>query len=109
MDDYISREAVIDLIRQECSTLPAKHLEAVVRLIPAADVRSVVKADWYIDDGCAYCSNCKNNFNRAVRKIYKFCPMCGADMRDPRPKGLNCECDTCRIPETGTCRYGEEG
>lgn len=72
----------------ECEELPVGkhwdgHTEAdVTRLLSLPDLRPVVKADWYIDDGCAYCSNCKNNFNRAVRKIYKFCPMCGAKMED---------------------------
>ena len=79
---YIEREAAI--IGLAASSLTPHQIDdaaEALKLVPAADVRPVVKADWYIDDGCAYCSNCKNNFNRAVRKIYKFCPMCGADMR----------------------------
>lgn len=48
--------------------------------LPAADVKPVVHAHFYVDDGCAYCSNCRNNFKKAILKAVKFCPMCGAQI-----------------------------
>ena len=49
-------------------------------LVPAADVKPVIHAHWYVDDGCAYCSNCRNNFKKAILKEAKYCPMCGAQI-----------------------------
>ena len=48
--------------------------------VPAADVKPVIHAHWYVDDGCAYCSNCRNNFKKAIMKEAKYCPRCGAQI-----------------------------
>lgn len=97
MDDHISREAAI----AEFSTCGAvftygrKSCEAIIsrlKLVPAADVRPVVKARWYWDaykyDWC--CSNCLYPADHHIDKddVYKmppfpFCPHCGAEMRQP--------------------------
>lgn len=53
--------------------------DALVAL-PAADVKPVIHAHWYVDDGCAYCSNCRNNFKKAILKEAKYCPKCGAQI-----------------------------
>ena len=45
--------------------------------------KRVVHAHWYVDDGCAYCSNCRNNFKKAIMTHARFCPMCGAKMEKP--------------------------
>lgn len=37
-------------------------------------------AHWYVLDGCAYCSNCRNNFKKAIMSQVRFCPRCGAQM-----------------------------
>ena len=51
--------------------------DAVTNL-PAAEVKPVVYAHWYINDGCAYCSNCRNNFKKAILNEVMYCPRCGA-------------------------------
>ena len=43
MSDYISREAVLEMLKQECSTMVFAYLADLVNDIPAADVRPVVR------------------------------------------------------------------
>ena len=79
--DYISREALII----EAGKVPPKDRNYrkygdIVRAIPTADVRPVIHAHWYVDDGCAYCSSCRNNFKKAILKEAKYCPKCGAQL-----------------------------
>jgi len=57
-----------------------KLFENCIEAIPAADVKPVIHAHWYVDDGCAYCSNCRNNFKKAILKEAKYCPKCGAQI-----------------------------
>ena len=94
MIDYISREAAIASIAHE----DASFVYAIER-IPAADVRPVVHGDWklatysgkfgtakpkwydqFLDGAFWYCDNCKER----ARGRTKFCPNCGADMREER-------------------------
>ena len=79
--DFISREAVI--IEAEKVPLKDRNYRKygdVVRAIPSADVKPVIHAHFYVDDGCAYCSNCRNNFKKAILKAVKYCPVCGAQV-----------------------------
>lgn len=62
------------------ATVPMVRLVDLQKLVPAADVKPVIHAHWYVDDGCVYCSNCRNNFKKAILKAVKFCPMCGAQI-----------------------------
>lgn len=39
---------------------------------------------WLVDDGCSYCSVCRNNFKKAIMNHAKYCPMCGAKMDGER-------------------------
>ena len=57
----------------------AEHLKKAADSIEELS-KSVVHAHWYVDDGCAYCSNYRNNFKKAILKAVKFCPMCGAQI-----------------------------
>lgn len=95
MSDYISREAVLDLLSRaitmstclSVSECKAKMLQQeididLVKSIPAADVRPVVRGKWsridYEPHGHDYkCSACgwKNDMPT------HYCPNCGADMR----------------------------
>ena len=90
MSDFISREAAI---KTHCSSCPyvERLLDEVgckkdcseyeaFELIPAADVRPVVRARWIeIDDYvlCPKCGTAEHSPNR------NFCHTCGADMRPP--------------------------
>ena len=60
-------------------------------LVPAADVRPVVKARWvYTDKSRLVCSNCGNPVAFSLKEDGwhhgDFCPNCGADMRPEPPK-----------------------
>lgn len=82
--EYIAREAAIAVLRmvavREASTNFYTAMLAELKGIPAADVVEVVHAHWIVEDGCAYCSDCRNNFKKAIMTHSKFCPMCGAKM-----------------------------
>ena len=102
MDGYIEREAVLEMLKRECSPKVFAYLADQVNAIPAADVRPVVKAHWYWDkDGMDWnigawrCSACKAmspmwwNTDRGSpmhKSGHNFCPNCGADMRPEPPK-----------------------
>ena len=86
MDEYIKREAVIDLItrRYENPEICTQEINS----IPAADVAPVVHGRWEQDaDGDWYCTNCdevvaicESGRERTYRKPY--CPNCGAKRED---------------------------
>lgn len=107
MSDYISREAVKQIIAAQCEECDDACLEfdgiqpdcnqcllygakKAIESLPAADVRPVVKAHWtdhrtIEHDGEWYCSACGKEItiymgpDRDDR--YSYCPNCGADMR----------------------------
>jgi len=53
MPEYIDREAVLEMLKQECSPMVFAYLADLVNAIPAADVRPVV-----------LCRDCKTNADR---------------------------------------------
>ena len=53
---------------------------------PTVDAEPVRHGRWIIDDGCSYCSVCRNNFKKAIMNHAKYCPMCGAKMDGERRK-----------------------
>ena len=102
MSDYISREAALDAVCEDCS-VKMRLLCAVeknycarykaVKATPAADVRSVVYGEWinkaYGVGWCsAECSICGNHVGGKTRstgfgfeyEFPKLCDNCGADM-----------------------------
>lgn len=113
MNDYISREDVVFQIERLLNVCGNDKMElalnwakALVNKIPAADVRPVVRGEWYdgnryevaqkvkLDcDGnvtdTAFCSVCGDwltaSDEYAVRG--RFCPNCGADMRGEESNG----------------------
>lgn len=92
MPEYISREAAISRIRDEGvlgGDYDAYEREEDVvdtlNSIPAADVAEVRHGHWYLDNGCAFCSECKNSFTPRIRSQALFCPRCGAKMDLPEP------------------------
>ena len=85
MGDYISREEAIeratrDLFDDQTADYVASDIKEKLNAVPAADVKPVIHAHWYVEDGCAYCSNCRNNFKKAILKEAKYCPKCGAQI-----------------------------
>lgn len=92
MAEYIEREAAIEYLMTNMgwkdedgysvddADEKRNIITDLISGIPVADVKPVVHAHFYVDDGCAYCSNCRNNFKKAILKAVKFCPMCGAQI-----------------------------
>ena len=99
MADYISLDAAKDKHCQICRERAICYRgdgyscpeRKAFDLIPAADVRPVVKARWYWDaykyDWC--CGNCFHPADHYIDKddiykkpSFKFCPHCGADMME---------------------------
>ena len=99
-EDFISREAVKQLLRMEMKF----SLEAMVadpEVIPSADVRPNIHGHWIkINSGdedfteSIVCDRCNhenshldfNEHNEPIGKVFvtsNFCPNCGADMREP--------------------------
>lgn len=96
-NDYISRDYAAENMENfpwdtERDKNAAIHL--VRELVPAADVRSVVSAEWERPKGSTprswifVCSKCGDRAYFPVPKYfpkgcgYSFCPNCGADMRE---------------------------
>ena len=89
MAEYIKRD---DALRTIATTTLSDIAFGLVLDIPAADVRSVVKACWigegdgYADGEMVYdvwhCSNCDYTVDEGDNEPprYNFCPNCGADM-----------------------------
>ena len=101
MPDYIEREAVLEMLKQECSPMVFAYLADLVNDIPAADVRPVVRGKWEevevtwladIEDqpdaiASMFCPECKRFANHVYHygdPTYgmNYCPNCGADMRE---------------------------
>lgn len=96
---YIERYEVLNIINDAIAHNALSYegctneiVESIAR-IPAADVRPVVKAEWYGEaDGYAdgelvydmwSCPVCGKRFEEWEEKPdWNFCPNCGADMRE---------------------------
>ena len=78
MDECIEREVAIEAIYERCT---GEHWEDILRSIPPADVRPVVRSRWQIscDGWYPYCPVC--GAEPPGREMTPFCPMCRADMR----------------------------
>lgn len=80
MDDYISQEALLSAT--EGYDWQA-GLKTVLKRTPAADVRPVVRGKWVESFPLEVeCSCCKFRLKSLLKIWYKFCPNCGADMRE---------------------------
>lgn len=91
MNDYISRQAVLDRFEEAKSKAKNEkdkmYLVGVVATIcafPSADVRLVVRGEWVkrvnplgAGDVLTRCNRCGRTSDVAT----PFCPWCGADMR----------------------------
>lgn len=97
MGDYIERKAALHAINE---FFHDPKVDAALYSVPAADVRLVVRGRWIksraivgIDTKTCdvkigetdKCSECGEEFVRPIKE-YKFCPSCGADMREGNEK-----------------------
>ena len=79
MDEYIEREAAIDLItrRYENPEICTQEINS----IPAADVAPVVHGRWVdAGRGIKACSNCNHGIKEHMACANHYCPNCGAKM-----------------------------
>ena len=91
MNDYISRQAAIEAIKNDALELVyygKKEAIECLDAVPAADVRPVVYGEWEITSGQienAVCSCCGTHF-QSYYSDYQYCPHCGADMRGEKER-----------------------
>ena len=90
MDEYIVREAAIEICEKEyrerlriadyCGDTVAWNIGAEIKNMPTADVAPVVHGRWrYYSTTMQECSNCQRH---TARHKFKYCPHCGAIMED---------------------------
>ena len=91
-DEYISREAALEITARTCGDYAAAFAE--IRKLPAADVAEVVYGRWILHHtvtGNPYteCSNCctdfafktdKGTFAKLDMRDMPYCPFCSAKM-----------------------------
>lgn len=83
MDDYISRQAAIDEIRND--PMGGLNYKRILTDIPAADVAPVVHSRWEYKCGEIKCPECGNRIHRIdLSGCLNFCPNCGAKMDGER-------------------------
>jgi len=84
--EYVEREAAIDACFNGWNN-NAHDCAENIRLIPAADVRPVVRGRWVefeteTSPRRNECSECGYITNPWLAHVYNFCPNCGALMED---------------------------
>ena len=101
MGDYIDREAAQKIICGLCGVCQNPTLHDLMHCddicpqfaqIPAADVRPVKRGRWMAGIyGSVFivCSVCGYEWYAASTMSQKFCPNCGADMREEATDGRN--------------------
>ena len=90
-DEYISREAALEITTRTCGDYAAAFAE--IRKLPAADVAEVVQGQWegegdgYADGEivldvwhCSQCGYCIDDGTDNPDCLPKHCPNCGARM-----------------------------
>jgi len=84
MPEYIEREAVLGMLKQECSPMVFAYLADLVNDIPAADVRPVVRAVWRMYSPFTDTYECTNCGEQVIDQQFRtnFCPNCGAMMEE---------------------------
>ena len=93
MDDYISRQAALDAIDCDITITGRQNAELVaatigtfadrIKALPAADVVQVVHARWENYSPITIkCSRCGHVIHDWRYSECKYCPNCGAKMRE---------------------------
>lgn len=89
MNDCISRDELLDSIRNDVAPFNVAMVFRHIHNMPAADVAPVrhgrwIRPHWKNSVSCADCSECGAEAHhaeyRGVQKYYKICPNCGAKM-----------------------------
>ena len=87
--EYIEREAILacyqmdDHVLNEVGHVPLPIIRQNIMDIPAADVAPVKRGRWIHDINNLYgCSECMERETMSPKRLKRFCPNCGADMRE---------------------------
>ena len=88
--DTISRQAAIESVRRFYDDYivfdNGISLEKLLKELPPAPVREVKRGKWIWDDEGYHCSECcfhaYGNTRECLDGTYRFCPNCGAAMRE---------------------------
>lgn len=88
--EYISREAAIEAVKGRFSMPVDNLIVEVMKTVPAAGVRPVVRGKWK-HDGSDWknrfiCDQCGYKWFFEAEEAH-FCPNCGADMRPIKEDG----------------------
>lgn len=94
MNDYISRQAAIETIRNlddyTCTQKAVILGDAmnVIAKLPSADVQPVRRGQWAEENGFIYCPFCGDPWGapgcESMVKSFNYCPNCGARMDGER-------------------------
>lgn len=91
MTGYIEREAFLDAIeRGKKHQQDADDIAEMLQNFPVADVRPAVRGKWKPRDltwgrSYYYCSACEETVDMPTAMgipMFRYCPNCGADMRE---------------------------
>lgn len=97
-DDYVKRSDVHKVFQPKYAPAINKTFAAMIDSVPAADVAEVRHGRWYLDNGCAFCSECKNSFNPKIKSQALFCPRCGAKMQEGMDEIAEWQYKTMSVP-----------
>lgn len=77
-NDYISRQAVIDVMKKSCNTMCVPAVKA----IPTANVAEVKYGKWVKPSGFSgyVCSECGRPPKTMYEILTEYCPHCGCEM-----------------------------
>ena len=91
MDEYIKREAVIEVIMSEPpdAHYPQWYVDKI-KSIPAADVAPVRRGRWLEEDGIQICSECGEEHEWEDYRA-PYCDTCGAKMAEKAVKEEACQ------------------
>lgn len=81
-EEYISREAALEITTRTCGDYAAAFAE--IRKLPVADVAEVVHARWKRVRSNWYCTGCNKGYRitkgATMASSFSYCPNCGAKM-----------------------------
>ena len=86
--EELTRNIMFQSVTQErIDPVVAGYIIAIIQRAPRVDVREVVHGEWHKNERTFWtCDHC-GWINTCDRKLYPFCPNCGADMRVSNEKG----------------------
>ncbi len=85
---YVELDAIIAAFQPKNAPALNRAFEAIIRSVPVADVRPVVRGKWHdhyqmdSEYAVATCSACGISSSFTDMWLPPYCPMCGAEMEE---------------------------